>query len=376
MSLRLHNLKISLLVCLCYVLQFEWLLQIADTETLSRPLNAHHLYESLQDQHSVQAWQNFTCSVHEVKTFWEKHTCINKKTKKKRRELRVRAHVDTEVFAIVAKGTMPNIRLPPTFQYKDTLNSWKSESRNLRSRTAVAVTTVNDVDYVDDFPTPFMVFHKKDTGNFQQLAVKPIDHKGIVRVDFKSGDLLLDVKARRPDPNSLAKHLKCMYKNGELRDLHYICNDDGVHHMNLCRSPRFSKFYAERVCPEIPFSYQYPTISINNTILARPNNLSTVSYIPTPTWSGVPNFVNSFDNKAHIPFPNENFEPLMPSEEDIYQCFLDNHILRLILEDAHDVERAQQDSTDGSEHPMDNQHVSIDSGARPRTTVYRAGCQE
>ena len=272
-----------------------------------------------------------------MKTLWQKS--------KKSKQLRIRDCPTTEVFAIVAEGTSSNIGLPATFDYQDTMNSWRSETWTVeksmdgnKSQTCA----------VDDLPTHFKVFQKIDTSGFERLTIEPIDHKGIVRMKYKSKNPLLDIKTRKRDTNSLRNQLRHMYSTGALENLGVICNNNGVNAENLPCAVAF-KEVCQKIKADFPVSYQYPTISINSTMLPRPSNLSSVAFLSVPEQASeqlgaaassdtsIPNLVNSFDNNAHMIFHKEGFQPeSLPNDPDLYKRLLENNILHVSSEESKD----------------------------------------
>ena len=310
--------------------------------------------------------QAVTIGFHEVKTVLQKS---------KKKGLEIQAAVTTEVFAILAKGEGSKLNWPHTFHYNNPLIRWSSTVERAYDRPVLS----EIIDHVwnelekegcsgDNLPNPYTIFHKAHGQIFKQLPIKPSERKDIIRLNTKEKPVL-DIKARKPDKTSIHHHLK---HNKHYYDeyLKMVKN----HHLRpgemFQASASFRRFHT-KFCSGLPVSFQYPTISIMNNLLPRPNNLCgepkdstetqsdrsrcisvTSTLMPSPTAEAqstalchinpsskpttpksasqitaattysildnlnrVPELANSFDNHAHIQFCDENYTPRIPSEE-------------------------------------------------------------
>lgn len=245
---------------------------------------------------------DITVSIHEVKT-------LLKKTKSKKK-LDISNSIHTEVYALLVKSRHSKIGLPHKFEYQDALNSWRSATSKIECDPVLLNVIENNWASVQqrvrqtkghDLPAPHAVYCGVDGHCFEPLELKFDDSSGILRYGSPKRMYLLNIKSHKPDPKSLLNHIS--------RNPIYRIQKVGLHNeQEYHRSPAFTQLY-EKLCDDLPVSYQYPTIGINSTVLAKPNNLIALAIVPC--------FANPYDNNAHIVLCAENFSAIKPSKSEI-----------------------------------------------------------
>ena len=321
-------------------------LQIPSGHGFSQDMDDRQHFDSLCEDCGVpgtapEPQTSVTIGLHEVKTA----------LKKSKKGLHIRNTVETDVFAILAKGNGSSLDWPHSFKYKDPLISWTSKIITAHDQPKL----LKKVDQTwekevkkpgcsgDDLPNPYTIFHKthngqvvplptkptneNDINRFESLPMEPSKEKDIIRLGRK---LVLDIKTRKPDQKSVVHHLK---QNSQyVKEYSTLLNQNHLKEGDTVQaSPHFKQFYS-KLCTELPVSYQYPTISIMNTLLPRPNNMCAVPPSSPSTQSvdgdgdcedhacakeEIPQLVNSFDNHAHIRFCDESYAPYIPSEKEV-----------------------------------------------------------
>ena len=285
-------------------------------ESFCHGIDGERLVESLSNDcgatvTAADPKQAVTIGFHEVKTVLHKS---------KKKGLRIQNAVTTEAFAILAKRGGSKLNWPQTFHYNNPLICWSSTVKRAHDRSLLSEIIDRSWNKLkkegcsgDNLPNPYTIFHKADGQIFQQLPIKPSEQKDIIRLNTKEKPVL-DIKARKPDQTSLHNHLK-RNKHYYEEYLQLLNNNHRRPGEMFHTSASFKRFYT-KLCSDLPVSFQYPTISIMNNLLPRPNNLRgeptdstktqsdgsrcismTSTLMPSPP---APELVNSFDNRAHI----------------------------------------------------------------------------
>ena len=315
-----------------------------------------------------------TIGLHEVRTA----------LKKSKKGLHIQRNVNTDVFAILAKGDGSSLDWPHSFKYKDPLISWTSKIITAHAQPKLLEMVDQRWEKEvkepgcsgDNLPNPYIIFHKthsiqvvqrptkptneNDANRFVPLAIELSREKDIIRLGRKVKHVL-DIKTRKPDQKSIDHHLK---QNSQYAEEYVtLLNQNHLKEgETLKASPRFQQFYT-KFCSKLPVSYQCPTISIVNTLLPRPNNMCAVAPSSPPTKSVdgggdygaqacaetvIPQLVNSFDNHAHIRFCDERYAPYIPSEEEVFKIMA-----------AHVVQSSSYNVENDSSEPTPNTNAHI-----------------
>ena len=283
------------------------------------------LCQQLQAPETTETHDPVTISVHELKTL------VGKRNKK----LSITPMPKTEVFVILAKGKHPNIGLPKNFEYKDPLNMWKASTFVTRQNPRLLERLEHHWAQVPlepggqaDLPAKHIVFHRVEGGLFQTLPISTDDQQQILRVaDGVKPKPLLDIKSRRPDQKSISNHLQ--YNEQCLKEFcQLITQNHQEPGIRFHQSVAFRSFH-DKISPDFPVSFRFPTIGINNPALAKPNNLSARPVIcaESPRKNRgltTPNLVNFFDNSAHIRFCDNDYRPTaLPSEKEVHDMIIE-----------------------------------------------------